>query len=406
MLTHLSIKNYILINELDMEFKPGFSAITGETGAGKSILVGALSLVLGKRADTDVLLNKTGKCIIEGTFNADKNALIPFFEQHDLDIEHQLVLRREINHNGKSRAFINDTPVRLPLMKELGEKLVDIHSQHETLLLNESDFQLAVLDNYADNKDMLAEYREEYDAYIQQRDQLQDKIAHERKIRAEEEFIRFQYEEIEKAGLQDGELQGLEEEQEVLANAEEIKGSLYHAVQMLHLSEDSLLERLSGLISVCGKVSDYHKEIKELKERLVSSEIELKDIGNALSRLEEDISFNPVRHEEVSERIDLIYSLLQKHNVKDITALLRLKVELQEKLGLIENIDDEILQLKKDVEAKYRKLTSISDDLHNRREAVIPALQDEVSAILMQLGMEKVVIKVMLIDINELSEWG
>jgi len=406
MLNHLSIKNYILISKLEIDFQRGFSAITGETGAGKSILIGALSLILGKRADTDVLLSKEDKCIIEGIFGIDDQALAPFFKEHDLDLEKQLVMRREISKSGKSRAFINDTPVRLPLMKELGDKLVDIHSQHETLLLNDSDFQLAVLDNYCDNLQLLQSFHIKFDAYIRIKDSLNALVGREKSIRAEEDFLRFQYEEIEAAALRTDELKGLEEEQELLTHAEEIKASLYQAVQRLQLSEDSLLGQLSEIISGTSRVSGFHKEIKELHDRLISTEIELKDIGYSLSALEENISFNPGRHEEVNNRIDLIYSLLQKHKMAEISDLIGLKDDLQNKLTLIDNIDDEIASLKNEVALQHGDLLILSDELRSRREAIIPELETEISSVLMKLGMEKVIVVVELSKLEEFNAWG
>ncbi|MCK5704161.1 MAG: DNA repair protein RecN, partial [Cyclobacteriaceae bacterium] len=316
------------------------------------------------------------------------------------------MLRREINKSGKSRAFINDTPVKLPLMKELGEKLVDIHSQHETLLLNESGFQLAVLDNYADNQDLLSDYRCAYEEYISQQSRLNALISKEKNLRTEEDFIRFQFEEIDKAVLQKDELKGLEEELEMLEHAEEIKGSLYNAVQMLQQSDDSLIDRLSGLVSITGKVSDYHKEIKELHERLASSEIEIKDISDSLSGLEENISFDPARHEEISHRLDMIYGLLQKHKVKEIIELISLKEDLHAKLSSIENIDADIERLKKEVSILNIKLEKLSVDLRKKRQSVIPGLEKEIALILMKLGMEKVVVKVEMIDLEEYTDWG
>jgi len=406
MLSHLSIKNYILISELEIDFRSGFSAITGETGTGKSILVGALSLVLGKRADTDVLLNKEGKCIIEGVFSFDTDALMSFFKQHELDMESQLLMRREINKNGKSRAFINDTPVRLPLMKELGEKLVDIHSQHETFLLNESDFQLAVLDNYANNQELLASYKMAFDGFIQLRNELDILISHEKNSRAEEDFIRFQYEEINKANLADDELKDLEDEQEILAHAEEIKSNLFNASQALSLSEDNLIERLSTVLSLTSSVHSYHSEIKSLHERLLSAEIEFKDISNSLARLEEDISFNPARLEEVADRLDLIYNLTQKHKVNDIKDLLKLRDSFENQLSAIENMDDDILKLKKEVQEHKNVLDEISLELRNKRHAVIPGLVSEIMLIVQQLGMEKAIVNVETRELDEFTEWG
>lgn len=406
MLEHLSIKNYILIRELNIEFDTGFTAITGETGAGKSILIGALSLILGKRADTDVLLNKDGKCVIEGNFSIEKDQFKSFFEQNELDLDDHVVLRREINKSGKSRAFVNDTPVTLPLMKELGTRLVDIHSQHETLLLNESGFQLTVLDNFAGNKDELQSYRKNYEQFTQLDAELNRLKTQKARIQSEEDFIRFQYEELDKAMIKEDELKTLEEDQEVLAHSEEIKSMLYESLQILQQSEDSLLDRMSSIVTQMGKVSDYHKDIKELNERLLSAEIELKDIASTLSGLEDSITYDPARLEELSQRLDLLYGLLQKHKVQDTASLLRLKDEFQEKLGEIDHIDDDIDRLQQEVEEMKALLEKSASKLREKRIASLPGLENEITAILNQLGMEKAGIKVNIDELDFFTEVG
>lgn len=406
MLEHLSIKNYILIRELELDFGAGFSAITGETGAGKSILIGALSLILGNRADTDVLLEKNGKCIIEGTFNVDREHFESFFEQNELDFDGHIVLRREISNSGKSRAFINDSPVKLPLMKALGERLVDVHSQHETLLLNESGFQLAVLDNYAGNKEVLQRYATQFEAYTQLTASLDRLKARKNSIRSEEDFIRFQFEELEKANLQDNELKDLEEEQEVIAHAEEIKSKLYQSLQALLQSDDSLIDHLSAIVSLTGKIADFQKDIKELHERLQSAAIELKDIGHALGQIEESISYDPARLEEVSDRLNMIYSLMQKHKVQDTAALITLKNELDSRLNAIDNIDEDIEKLEEEVRARQKMLEQEAMELRNSRKSMIPGLEKEITSSLMQLGMEKVKVEVRLDELNIFTDWG
>ncbi len=406
MLSRLSIKNYILIHELELELPNGFSAITGETGAGKSILIGALSLILGKRADTDVLLSKDSKCVIEGTFHTEGQDLNSFFSANDLDFEESLVMRREISITGKSRAFINDTPVNLSVMRELGEKLVDIHSQHETLLLNESGFQLALLDNYAECHDLLNKYKSEHKIFISRETELRELLEKEHSIRSDEEYTRFRFDEIVEADLQEGMLESLEKEQEILSNAEEIKSSLYEAVQSLDLSENSLIERLSGIVSITSRVSSYHDEINELNKRLNSANIELKDISSELEKLEENINFDPGRLEEVNDKLDLIFKLQQKHNVSTISELFKIRDELNEKLSRIESLDEDIktLTLKRDAAREELKRTSSS--LRDKRSHAIPAMEKELTAILHNLGMEEARIKISLTSLESFSSKG
>ncbi len=406
MLSHLYIRNYILISELELKLKPGFTAITGETGAGKSILIGALSLILGKRADTDVLLEKDKKCIIEGRFDMPRNDYRSFFDKHDLDQEEVNILRREINPSGKSRAFINDTPVNLTVLRELGEKIVDIHSQHQTLLLNESGFQMALLDGYAGNEKLLERYAAEFTSYRKIKGELNDILEQEEKLRAEEEYLRFRFNELDQARLKENELGELEEEQEVLSHAEEIKGNLFEAVQHLDLSEDSLLDRLSSIVSLTGKMANYHKEVRELHERMKGAEIELKDIASALARIEESLVFDPGRNEEVSQRLDMLYSLLQKHRVKQIPDLMAARDEIATRLRSIENLDMLIAEKKDALSAARKKVQDTSEELDKRRRQKAVPMEQELTATLAELGMEKSVLEIRLGDAPEFTGTG
>jgi DNA repair protein RecN (Recombination protein N) len=406
MLKQLSIKNYILIPELELNFNNGFTAITGETGAGKSILIGALSLILGKRADTAVLLVKDKKCIIEGVFSSDSEEVQDFFLQNDLDYDHQLVLRREITASGKSRAFINDTPVKLSLMKELGERLVDIHSQHESLVLGESGFQLALVDNFSGNLPLLQEYSEAFELYAQLNEELDRLVLQEAEIRAEEDYIRFRHEEIIRFELKDTELQDLEEELEILTHAEEIKSRLYNAVQILNLPENGLLDKLNDLITSTGKISSYHKETAELNERMKSCNIEMNDISNSLEKIEANINFDPQKLETVSERLDAINSLLQKHHVKDIASLLAIATELGEKLNMIDSLDDQIKGLEKEVGLAKTSLLKLAESLRERRKLNIGLIEKEITNTLQQLGMDEAVVKINMMAIEAFSPRG
>lgn len=406
MLSQLYIRNYILISELELNLQPGFTAITGETGAGKSILIGALSLILGKRADTDVLLDKSKKCIIEGRFDLPQKDYKDFFRKHELDQEDVNILRREINSSGKSRAFINDTPVNLPVLREIGERIVNIHSQHQTLLLNESGFQMGLLDGYAGNEKLLDRYSNEYSDFRKNKQELEEILEKEEKLRAEEEYLRFRFNELEEVQLKDNELRELEDEQEVLSHAEEIKGSLYEAVQHLNLSENSLLDQFASLLSMTGKIATYHKEIQELQERLEGAHIELKDIASALARIEEKVVFDPGRNDEVGQRLDVLYGLLQKHRVKEITELISIRDELGGRLNTIDSLDMLISDKKNALSAARKKLEKTADELDKSRRKNAMPMEKEIMGTLAELGMEKSVLEVRLGDAPEFGQAG
>jgi DNA repair protein RecN (Recombination protein N) len=400
MLKKLSINNYILINSLDMEFGDGFTAITGETGAGKSILVGALSLILGQRADTDVLLNKDEKCVIEGLFSVKSYGLEGFFNENDLDYEESCLLRREINKQGKSRAFINDTPVNLPVLKILGERLVDIHSQHQTLMLNTSGFQMAILDNYAGNALRLEEYRNAYGDYSSMKAELDALLDKESELRTEEDYLKFQYAELEAAALSADEYGILEDELKVLGNAEEIKAKLFSVNQLLASSENNLLDKLQQIIGETGRLTEFHAGLADLHNRLNSLGIELSDISSGLERIEESVQYDPQRLEVATARLDMINSLLQKHKVQDINNLLDKQSEIDDKLQKITSLDDEIERLKKMSENAKADSTNLAQELAKSRRAVIKDIESEITATLRELGMKDAVLK---IDIKALE---
>ncbi|MCF8351702.1 MAG: AAA family ATPase, partial [Bacteroidales bacterium] len=316
MLKHLSIENYALIDSLSIDFYPGFSVITGETGAGKSILLGALGLILGNRADTQTLLNKEKKCIVEGVFNIKNYGLEYFFRSNELDYDNQTILRREINKSGKTRAFINDTPVNLNQMKELGDKLVNIHSQHKTITLNDTDFQLAVVDDYVQHNNLLQKYRSHYHDFQKLKQNFFQLQEQEKNSKAEQDYFRFLYDELEKAALLENEQEELESELEVLNNAEEIKSGLFKSIQLLGDEEKGILTRLIEVKGQLTSLQHYHKNLDELGERLNSNIIDLKDIAAEIEGTEEEIRYDPERLEEVNERLNLIYSLEQKHRVQ------------------------------------------------------------------------------------------
>ncbi|MBE9483302.1 MAG: DNA repair protein RecN [Bacteroidetes bacterium] len=406
MLKHLSIKNYLLIKDLELEFKNGFTVITGETGAGKTILIGALSLILGKRADTGALLEKKNKCVIEGTFSVSGYGLEGFFTQYDLDYDEHAVLRREINKHGKSRAFINDTPVNLPVLTSLGHRLVDIHSQHQTLMLNESGFQMAILDNFANNTTLLNAYAEAHQSYNALRADLDQLIAKEAEMRAEGDYLSFQYNEIETAALREDELKELEEELKVLSNAEEIKGNLYRASQQLGLTENNIIDSLQEVISQTGKIAGYHQDIAAINERLESLGIEMKDISSSLERLEESINYDPAHLEEISNRVDMITGLLQKHKALDVKSLLEIRDRIGEKLHGISTLDDDIGTLKKNTEKANADLKHIARELSKKRKTGIPVIEKEITATLKKLGMKDAELRIDLQEVDKFLPGG
>ncbi|RLD76679.1 MAG: DNA repair protein RecN [Bacteroidetes bacterium] len=406
MLKQLSINNYILIKHLELDLSDGFTVITGETGAGKSILVGALSLILGKRADTDVLLDKESKCVIEGTFLVKDYGLESYFEEHELDYEELTVLRREINKQGKSRAFINDTPVNLPVLKTLGEKLVDIHSQHETLMLNELGFQLAILDDLATNTGLLSKYSDAYTRYNAFKSDLDLLIQKESGMREEEDYLKFQFEEMDAAAIQTDEIEKLEGELKLLSHAEEIKGGLFNATQALSLSDGNILDNLLGQISSLSKIAGYHQEVSELKGRLESLGIEMKDVASELERLEESIQHDPQRLEEVSSRIDLIYALLQKHKVNNINELLQIRTQIEDRLLGISNLDEDIAKLKAEMEKAGEESLKLASELSKKRKNVVPLIEKEIRVTLERLGMEDGIFKIMISDLEKLTSTG
>jgi len=406
MLKHISINNYILIDKLDLDFRAGFSVITGETGAGKSILVGALSLILGKRADTDVLLDKEKKCVIEGTFDVRGLGLQAYFDDNDLDFEEDTVLRREINIHGKSRAFINDSPVNLPVLKLLGERLVDIHSQHQTLMLNESGFQMGVLDNYAGNGKLLEDYRKSLLNYNQLVSRLEELLAKEARMRADEDYLKFQYEEISAASLQPDELSVLESEIKLLSNAEEIKGTLFNITRELTLSDENITDRLRDALGQLGRISEYQSDIAAFEGRLDSLMIELKDIADGLAGIETKVQYDPQRLEEMNSRIDLIYTLLQKHKVNDIQELLEEHRKTGEKLSGIRSLDEDIIKLKNDSTRAEDEASGLAEQLSQKRKKAIPTVENEISETLKKLGMEEGVFRINLEPLDNFSPGG
>lgn len=406
MLTQLSVQNYVLIENLEVHFSRGLTILTGETGAGKSIILGALGLVLGQRADSNTLFLKNKKCIIESTFQVKNYELESFFQRFDLDYEPNTIIRREIMPSGKSRAFINDTPVKLNALKELGNKLINIHSQHETLTLNNPGFHLAIVDNYARNGELLKKYQRAYHAYKHVERELQALQEKDRNAKAEQDYYQFLFDELEQAKLEADEKQNLEQELEQLNHAEEIKESLYQASENISRSETNIVNNINEILHSLQKVSAYHPEIPRLTERLESSRIELEDIGNEVEKLEENTDYDPSRLDFINERLSLIYSLEQKHHVDGTGPLLELKEEFERKLLEIDSLEEEIRSKESETNEKQAKALELATQLHQRRTKTAPDVASAVEKILERLNMEGSTVKININEQAELHENG
>ena len=390
MLRSLYIQNYALIEKLDIDFGSGFSVITGETGAGKSIILGAIGLLLGQRADVKSIRRGAAKCVIEARFEIAGYGMQPFFEENELEYEDECILRREVYASGKSRAFINDTPASLVQVKELGEQLIDVHSQHQNLLLNKEGFQLNVLDILAHDEDELAAYQSLHREWKQAQRDLENLIALAGQNKADEDYIRFQLEQLEDAHLTAGEQEELEREADTLSHADEIKAGLFRAGQVMNSDEGGLLSALKECLNTMSGLQKVYPSAGELAERLESSYIELKDISQEISGKEEEVEFNPARLEEVNDRLNLIYTLQQKHRVSTVDELLALADDYAAKLSNITSSDEQIEELKSRSESLYNKVKKQAAVLTELRTAAAREVEKQMAARLIPLGMPNV----------------
>ena len=390
MLRSLYIQNYALIEKLDIDFGSGFSVITGETGAGKSIILGAIGLLLGQRADVKSIRRGAAKCVIEARFEIAGYGMQPFFEENELEYEDECILRREVYASGKSRAFINDTPASLVQMKELGEQLIDVHSQHQNLLLNKEGFQLNVLDILAHDDEELAAYQSLHREWKQVQRDLENLIALAGQNKADEDYIRFQLEQLEDAHLTAGEQEELEREADTLSHAEEIKAGLFRAGQVMNSDEGGLLSALKECLNTMSGLQKVYPSAGELAERLESSYIELKDISQEISGKEEEVEFNPARLEEVNDRLNLIYTLQQKHRISTVDELLALADDYAAKLSNITSSDEQIEELRSRSEALYNKVKKQAEVLTELRTAAAREVEKQMAARLIPLGMPNV----------------
>ena len=394
MLQHLEIENYALIKSLSIDFNAGFTVITGETGSGKSIILGALGLLLGQRADVQVLLDKEIKCVVEGTFDISKLALHPFFEENDLDYDDTLILRREIQPSGKSRAFINDSPASLQMMKELGAFIIDIHSQHQTLTLTSADSQLKILDVLSVCDDARKAYAQEYEIYKSLKNKLSNLEEQDKKNRQDYDYYTFLYDELKAMQLQENEQEELEEELKLLSNSENIKYSLSSVIQGCDDSDDSVISRLLSCKSLLTKVSSYHSSLEQVAERFSSTIIEFKDIISELKTIDGQVQYSPERQEEVNNRLDSIYKLETKHGVSTVGELIGIKNDLEERLQAVLDMDEMLEKARQELAESEERLKKYAADLTAVRESSVSYLEQQLAPILCDLGMKEAVFKV------------
>ena len=387
MLKHLTIRNYALIEQLEMDPSGKLNVITGETGAGKSIMLGAIGLLMGNRADTKVLLNEGEKCITEGIFEIAAYKLKPFFRQEDLDYDELTVIRREIAPGGKSRAFVNDTPVTLDVLKRLGGQLMDIHSQHETLQLGSHVFQLRLVDSYAGNTQLLGEYEKAWTKFLQSREDFQTLQREANSLREEADFVNFQLDELAKAAFEEGEQERLESEVKIMEHAEDIKSRFNAILELLARSEYASRNALSEARNQLQSVAGYSKTYEHLLTRLQSVIIELDDILAEIENEESRVEFDPQRAATAKERIDLLYRLLKKHRLNTIGELLSLQSDLQRKSLLTRNLDEELSKAKRQYEESETTAKEVAKRLTQSRTKVFTRLGNELTALLKELGM-------------------
>lgn len=394
MLSRLTINNYALIDNLDIEFDAGLNIMTGETGAGKSIILGALSLILGQRTESKYFFNQQKKCMIEGLFRIDGFHLKKYFEENDLDYEAETVLRREINADGKSRAFVNDTPVNLASLKNLGEKLIDIHSQHATAEINDAGFQLLIVDSITNHAELLDQYRNAFFTYKKSSTQLQQLIAENEKAKAEEDYLQFQFDELEKASLKEDEQEHLEHELYALNNAEEIKRNLLKANHLLQESDSAALNQFKESLQLLNSLEKFNPKVGELVQRLTSINIELKDIVAEIEDLEQATQVNEARSQKINDRLTLIFILQKKHRVMSNAELLSIQEDLSERLNRIRSGDDVIENLQKQIDKQRTELQNKAVQLSSNRQKAIPEIEKQILKTLAEVDMNQAILKI------------
>ncbi|MGN0089024.1 MAG: DNA repair protein RecN [Candidatus Limimorpha sp.] len=406
MLSRLLINNYALIDSLSISFDDGFNVITGETGSGKSILLGALGFVIGDRSDSNVIIDDSRKCVVEAEFIFDDDRFKPFFDNYDLDYSAECVLRRELSPSKKSRAFINDTPVTVQQLKELGGQLIDIHSQHDSLLLTNPDFQLNLLDNAANNSSYLSEYSSLYRSFINTSNELKHLEELKRNSLAEADFLSFQLDELNKANLQDDEYEELTQRIELLENSEDVKNLLLQSDAILQESNDSLINQLIELKSAFDRLKRYLPVASSYLDRIESVKIELKDIARDIDGLQDDTQFDPDTLQLLRDRFDLIQRLMFKHHVNDYSELLTIRDELSTKVNSFTTIDDTIAVKSSELEQAKSHLTALAKVISERRLSAKVDFENDVTVILRQLAMPHAVFVVECVEADSLCATG
>lgn len=397
MLKHLYIKNFTLIDQLDIEFRPGFSVITGETGAGKSIILGAIGLLLGNRADSKLIKQGEKKCTIEAHFDLSNYGFEAFFEAHDIDFEPEdTIIRRELTATGKSRAFVNDTPVSLQMMRTLGEQLIDIHSQHQNLLLQKDDFQLNVVDIIAQDSTELAAYQTAFQCYKNAEKQLSELKEQIARAQENEEFMRFQFGELDSAGLTEGRQEELEQESETLSHAEDIKTAFYEADSLLNEDDNGVLSRLGRSLESLGNIENVYPKAQELVQRLSSVHIELKDIAEEISGESGLIDFDPSRLDSINQQLDQLNALEQKFHVSTERELIGIRDEMEKQLKNIEHSDEELETLEQEVKRRLDECEKLAGKLTTSRRKALKTVEAQMSSRLVPLGIPNVRFKVEL----------
>lgn len=399
MLQHLSIQNYAIIDALEIDFSGGMNIITGETGAGKSIIIGALNLILGERAEISSLVNKEKKCVIEGHFLAESNEVVKhFLAENDLDDQSQLVVRREIAPNGKSRAFINDTPVNLSQLQSLSELLVDLHQQFDTLSIGDNNFQVNVVDALADTHEVLADYKKSFLLWKQTEKELALLQQQQLQFEKESDYNRFQFEELAALNLKEDELENIEAELKMLSNAEGIKTTLNRICGELAEGEQPITQQLKSLSNLLNSYTGFHKDLPEINGRLQSAQIELSDIADELERLNDHINYDAEKIEELNERMSAGYKLQKKHGVQSTNELLAIQQELEEKLDAVLNIVENIASLEAQVASHREKVLLLGEKISQARKKQLPAFEKNVNQSLIQVGMPNARLQVSMIQ--------